>query len=194
MMDCDTTGIEPDLALRKAKSLVGGGSLTIVNRSLTPALERLGYGAPEITGILAHVESTGSVLGAPGLAREHYPVFACSIGDNTVTPESHVQMVAAVQPFLSGGISKTVNLRADATVTEGRDLFVSAGRSGVKAIATTGTTRSGSSRWRRRAPRRRRPRAFRAQRPRHPSRCAASCRTTAPRARWSSGWPIARGS
>jgi len=135
MMDCDTTGIEPDLALRKAKSLVGGGSLTIVNRSLTPALERLGYGAPEITGILAHVESTGSVLGAPGLAREHYPVFACSIGDNTVTPEGHVQMVAAVQPFLSGGISKTVNLRADATVTDVRDLFVSAWRSGVKAIA-----------------------------------------------------------
>ncbi|MYI19863.1 MAG: vitamin B12-dependent ribonucleotide reductase, partial [Acidimicrobiia bacterium] len=135
MMDCDTTGIEPDLALRKAKSLVGGGSLTIVNRSLAPALERLGYGAAEIAGILAHVESTGSVLGAPGLAREHYPVFACSIGDNTVTPEGHVQMVAAVQPFLSGGISKTVNLRADATVTDVRDLFVSAWRSGVKAIA-----------------------------------------------------------
>ncbi|MDE0652591.1 MAG: vitamin B12-dependent ribonucleotide reductase [bacterium] len=135
MLDCDTTGIEPDLALRKAKSLVGGGSLTIVNRSLAPALERLGYGAAEIGGILAHVESTGSVLGAPGLAREHYPVFACSIGDNTVSPEGHVQMMAAVQPFLSGGISKTVNLRADATVAEVRELFVSAWRSGVKAIA-----------------------------------------------------------
>ena len=135
MLDCDTTGIEPDLALRKAKSLVGGGSLTIVNRSLAPALERLGYGAAEIAGILAHVESTGSVLGAPGLAREHYPVFACSIGDNTVSPQGHVQMVAAVQPFLSGGISKTVNLRADATVAEVRELFVSAWRSGVKAIA-----------------------------------------------------------
>ena len=135
MMDCDTTGIEPDLALRKAKSLVGGGSLTIVNRSLAPALERLGYGAAEIAGILAHVESTGSVRGAPGLAREHYPVFACSIGDNTVSPEGHVQMVAAVQPFLSGGISKTVNLRADATVADVRELFVSAWRSGVKAIA-----------------------------------------------------------
>ena len=135
MMDCDTTGIEPDLALRKAKSLVGGGSLTIVNRSLAPALERLGYGAGEIGGILAHVESTGSVLGAPGLAREHYPVFACSIGDNTVSPGGHVQMMAAVQPFLSGGISKTVNLRADATVSDVRELFVSAWRSGVKAIA-----------------------------------------------------------
>ena len=135
MMDCDTTGIEPDLALRKAKSLVGGGSLTIVNRSLAPALERLGYGTAETAGILAHVESTGSVLGAPGLAREHYPVFACSIGDNTVSPEGHVQMVAAVQPFLSGGISKTVNLRADATVSDVRELFVSAWRSGVKAIA-----------------------------------------------------------
>lgn len=135
MMDCDTTGIEPDLALRKAKSLVGGGSLTIVNRSLAPALERLGYGAAEIAGILVHVESTGSVLGAPGLAREHYPVFACSIGDNIVSPEGHVQMVAAVQPFLSGGISKTVNLPADATVSDVRELFVSAWRSGVKAIA-----------------------------------------------------------
>ena len=135
MMDCDTTGIEPDLALRKAKSLVGGGSLTIVNRSLAPALERLGYGAAEIAGIVAHVESTGSVLGAPGLAREYYPVFACSIGDNTVGPEGHVQMMAAVQPFLSGGISKTVNLRADATVDDVRELFVSAWRSGVKAIA-----------------------------------------------------------
>ena len=135
MMDCDTTGIEPDLALRKAKSLVGGGSLTIVNRSLTPALQRLGYGAAEITGILAHVESTGSVLGAPGLAREHYPVFACSIGDNTVDPEGHVQMMASVQPFLSGGISKTVNLPADASVDDVRQLFVSAWRSGVKAIA-----------------------------------------------------------
>ncbi len=135
MMDCDTTGIEPDLALRKAKSLVGGGSLTIVNRSLAPALERLGYGAAGIAGIVAHVESTGSVLGAPGLAREHYPVFACSIGDNTVGPEGHVQMMAAVQPFLSGGISKTVNLPGEATVDDVRELFVSAWRSGVKAIA-----------------------------------------------------------
>ncbi|MYJ14363.1 MAG: vitamin B12-dependent ribonucleotide reductase, partial [Acidimicrobiia bacterium] len=135
MMDCDTTGIEPALALRNAKSLVGGGSLTIVNRSLAPALERLGYRHAEIAGIEAHVESTGSVLGAPGLAREHYPVFACSIGDNTVTPEGHVQMMAVVQPFLSGGISKTVNLPSDATVDDVRDLFVSAWRSGVKAIA-----------------------------------------------------------
>ena len=135
MLDCDTTGIEPDLALRKAKSLVGGGSLTIVNRSLAPALRGLGYGAGEIDGILAHVESSGSVLGAPGLAREHYPVFACSIGDNTVSPEGHVQMMAAVQPFLSGGISKTVNLPNEATVDDVRDLFVSAWRSGVKAVA-----------------------------------------------------------
>ena len=135
MLDCDTTGIEPDLALRKAKSLVGGGSLTIVNRSLTPALRRLGYEAAEIAGIVAHVESTGSVLGAPGLAREHYPVFACSIGDNTVSPEGHVQMMAAVQPFLSGGISKTVNLPAGASVDDVRRLFTSAWRSGVKAIA-----------------------------------------------------------
>ena len=135
MMDCDTTGIEPDLALRKAKSLVGGGSLTIVNGSLTPALRRLGYEAAEIAGIVAHVESTGSVLGAPGLAREHYPVFACSIGDNTVSPEGHVQMMAAVQPFLSGGISKTVNLPAGASVDDVRRLFTSAWRSGVKAIA-----------------------------------------------------------
>ena len=135
MMDCDTTGIEPDLALRKSKSLVGGGSLVLVNRSVPAALERLGYGAAEIPGIVAHVERHGSILGAPGLAREHYPVFACSIGDNTVRPDGHVQMMAAVQPFLSGGISKTVNLGADATAAEVRDLFVSAWRSGVKALA-----------------------------------------------------------
>ena len=135
MMDCDTTGVEPDLALRKSKSLVGGGSMVLVNRSLPAALERLGYGAAEIPGIVAHVERHGSILGAPGLAREHYPVFACSIGDNTVSPDGHVQMMAAVQPFLSGGISKTVNLCADATVAEVRDLFVSAWRSGVKALA-----------------------------------------------------------
>jgi ribonucleoside-diphosphate reductase alpha chain len=135
MMDCDTTGIEPDLALRKSKSLVGGGSLTIVNRSLAPALARLGYGPTEISGIEAHVEANGSILGAPGLAREHYPVFACSIGDNAVSAEGHVQMMAAVQPFLSGGISKTVNLGADATAAEVQDLLVSAWHSGVKAIA-----------------------------------------------------------
>ena len=135
MMDCDTTGIEPDLALRKSKSLVGGGSLTLVNRSLKPALQRLGYGASEIDGILAHVERHGSVLGAAGLAPEHYPVFACSIGDNAVSPEGHVQMMAAVQPFLSGGISKTVNLSSASTVAEVRELLVSAWHSGVKAIA-----------------------------------------------------------
>ena len=135
MMDCDTTGIEPDLALQKSKSLVGGGSLVLVNRSVPAALERLGYGAAEIPGIVAHIEREGSVLGAPGLAREHYPVFACSIGDNTVSPDGHVQMMVAVQPFLSGGISKTVNLGADATVAEVRDLFVSAWRGGVKALA-----------------------------------------------------------
>ncbi len=135
MMDCDTTGIEPDLALQKSKSLVGGGSLTIVNRSVAPALARLGYAEAEIAGIMAHVERSGSILGAPGLAREHYPVFACSIGDNAVSPEGHVQMMAAVQPFLSGGISKTVNLGADATVADVADLMVSAWRSGVKAIA-----------------------------------------------------------
>ena len=135
MMDCDTTGIEPDLALQKSKSLVGGGSLVLVNRSVPAALGRLGYGAAEIPGIVAHIEREGSVLGAPGLAREHYPVFACSIGDNTVSPYGHVQMMVAVQPFLSGGISKTVNLGADATVAEVRDLLVSAWRGGVKALA-----------------------------------------------------------
>ena len=135
MMDCDTTGIEPDLALQKSKSLVGGGSLVLVNRSVPAALGRLGYGAAEIPGIVAHIEREGSVLGAPGLAREHYPVFACSIGDNTVNPYGHVQMMVAVQPFLSGGISKTVNLGADATVAEVRDLLVSAWRGGVKALA-----------------------------------------------------------
>ena len=135
MMDCDTTGVEPDLALRKSKALVGGGSLTLVNRSVPRALARLGYGPDEVSAIVAHIERHASVLGAPGLAEAHYPVFACSIGDNAVSAEGHVQMMAAVQPFLSGGISKTVNVGSDTTVDDVQQLLVSAWRSGVKAVA-----------------------------------------------------------
>ncbi len=135
MMDCDTTGIEPDLALRKSKSLVGGGALTLVNRSVRRALSALDYGPAEVESIARHLERSGSVLDAPHLLAEHRAVFACSIGDNAVSPQGHVKMMAAVQPFLSGGISKTVNVGEQTTVEEIEELIVSAWRQGVKAIA-----------------------------------------------------------
>ncbi len=135
MMDCDTTGIEPDLALRKTKALVGGGSLTLLNRSVRRALAHLGYSEAESDEIAGFVETHGSVIGAPHLAKPHQEVFACSIGDNVVGPVGHVKMMAAVQPFLSGGISKTVNVGEQTTIEEIEDLLVAAWRQGVKAIA-----------------------------------------------------------
>ncbi|HEX5366531.1 MAG TPA: vitamin B12-dependent ribonucleotide reductase [Acidimicrobiales bacterium] len=135
MMDCDTTGIEPDLGLVKTKKLVGGGTMTIVNQTVPRALDRLGYGTAEIDDIVAHIDQHRSIVGAPHLRAEHLPVFACSMGDNTIHYSGHVRMMAAVQPFISGAISKTVNMPEEATVEEIEQLHVDAWRTGVKAIA-----------------------------------------------------------
>ncbi|MFL6204000.1 MAG: vitamin B12-dependent ribonucleotide reductase [Acidimicrobiales bacterium] len=135
MMDCDTTGIEPDLGLCKMKKLVGGGTMSIVNQTVPRALARLGYSPEQITEIVAYIDTEKSILGAPHLAAEHVPVFACSMGDNTIHYSGHVRMMAAVQPFISGAISKTVNMPEDATVEEVEQLHIDAWQMGVKAIA-----------------------------------------------------------
>ena len=135
MMDCDTTGIEPDLGLVKTKKLVGGGTMPIVNQTVDRALHRLGYSPDQVTDIEAHVHARGTVVGAPHLEPAHLPVFACSMGDNVISPSGHVKMMAAVQPWLSGGISKTVNVPEDTTAVEIEQLFVDAWQMGVKALA-----------------------------------------------------------
>ncbi|HEY2997931.1 MAG TPA: vitamin B12-dependent ribonucleotide reductase, partial [Acidimicrobiales bacterium] len=135
MMDCDTTGIEPDLGLVKLKKLVGGGTMSIVNQTVPRALEQLGYGPGEIDDIVAHIDEHKSIVGAPHLLAEHLPVFACSMGDNVIHYSGHVKMMAAVQPFISGAISKTVNMPEEATVEEVEQLHIDAWRLGVKAIA-----------------------------------------------------------
>jgi ribonucleoside-diphosphate reductase alpha chain len=135
MMDCDTTGIEPDLGLVKLKKLVGGGTMSIVNQTVPRALEQLGYGPGEIDDIVAYIDEHKSIVGAPHLLAEHLPVFACSMGDNVIHYSGHVKMMAAVQPFISGAISKTVNMPEEATVDEVEKLHIDAWRLGVKAIA-----------------------------------------------------------
>ena len=135
MMDCDTTGIEPDLGLCKVKKLVGGGTMQIVNQTVPRALARLGYTPEQSAEIIAYIDENKSILGAPHLAAEHVPVFACSMGDNTIHHSGHVRMMAAVQPFISGAISKTVNLPEEATIEEVEQLHIDAWRLGVKAIA-----------------------------------------------------------
>ncbi|MGA1588102.1 MAG: vitamin B12-dependent ribonucleotide reductase, partial [Ilumatobacteraceae bacterium] len=118
MMDCDTTGIEPDLGLVKMKKLVGGGTMSIVNQTIPRALTRMGYDDQQVADIIAYIDENKSILGAPHLAAEHIPVFACSMGDNTIHYEGHVRMMGAVQPFLSGAISKTVNMPEEASVED----------------------------------------------------------------------------
>jgi ribonucleoside-diphosphate reductase alpha chain len=139
MMDCDTTGIEPDIALVKYKRLVGGGMLRIVNGSVPEALRRLGYPDGEAAEMLAWLEKRGSLEGAPHLRPEHLPVFDCAFpppgGTRSIKPAGHLRMMAAAQPFLSGAISKTVNLGADASVEDVRETFVEAWRLGLKAVA-----------------------------------------------------------
>ena len=135
MMDCDTTGIEPDFALVKHKQLVGGGFLAMVNGTVPRSLRRLGYAPSRIDAIVEHLESTGSIEGAPDLNPEHLDVFACSVGENAIDASGHVAMMAAAQPFLSGGISKTVNLPQTATAADIESLLVDAWRTGVKAVA-----------------------------------------------------------
>ncbi len=135
MMDCDTTGIEPDLGLVKMKKLVGGGTMSIVNQTIPRALKRLGYSPAQIDAIVAYIDENKSLLGCPDLDPAHLPVFACSMGDNTIHYLGHVKMMAAVQPFISGAISKTVNMPEEATVTDVEQLHIDAWKMGVKAIA-----------------------------------------------------------
>jgi ribonucleoside-diphosphate reductase alpha chain len=135
MMDCDTTGIEPDLGLKKTKKLVGGGTLSIVNQSVSRALERLGYDEIQRGEIVVYIDEHGTARGAPHLKQEHLGVFACSMGDNVIEPMGHVRMMAAVQPFLSGAISKTANLPENATVSDVENLYMQAWKLGVKALA-----------------------------------------------------------
>jgi ribonucleoside-diphosphate reductase alpha chain len=134
-MDCDTTGVEPDFSLVKSKKLVGGGEITIVNKTVPMALERLGYAPAEIDEIDAFIDERNSIVGAPKVKTEHYPIFDCAVGERAIHYLGHVKMMGAVQPFISGAISKTVNLPEEATVEEVMDLYVDAWKLGVKAIA-----------------------------------------------------------
>jgi ribonucleoside-diphosphate reductase alpha chain len=135
MMDCDTTGVEPDLALMKAKKLVGGGTMYIVNQTIPRALTKLGYSSDQAAAIVGYIDTEKTIIGAPGFNKEHLPVFACSMGDNPIHYLGHVSMMAAVQPFLSGAISKTVNMPEEATIDDVEALHIEAWRLGLKAVA-----------------------------------------------------------
>ncbi|MEO8162534.1 MAG: vitamin B12-dependent ribonucleotide reductase, partial [Ilumatobacteraceae bacterium] len=135
MMDCDTTGIEPDLGLVKFKKLVGGGNMSIVNQTVPRALAQLGYTPLQIDNIVAYIDTNKTILGAPDLKVEHLPVFACSMGDNTIHYEGHVRMMGATQPFLSGAISKTVNMPEEASVEDIENLHMLSWELGIKAVA-----------------------------------------------------------
>ncbi len=135
MMDCDTTGIEPDFSLVKFKKLVGGGSMQIVNNTVPRALRKLGYQEEQVEAIVEYIAEHGHVIDAPGLRQEHYEVFDCAMGARALAPMGHVRMMAACQPFLSGAISKTVNLPETATVEEIEDIYLQSWKLGLKATA-----------------------------------------------------------
>ncbi len=135
MMDCDTTGIEPDFSLVKFKKLVGGGSMQIVNQTIPRALRKLGYQPEQVEAIVAYIGEHGHVIDAPGLKLEHYEIFDTAMGARSLKPMGHVRMMAAAQPFLSGAISKTVNLPENATVEEIEDVYMQSWKLGLKATA-----------------------------------------------------------
>ena len=135
MMDCDTTGVEPDLALVKFKKLVGGGSMQIVNNTVPKALKRLGYQDEQVEAIVAHIADHGNVVNAPSLKPEHYDVFDCAMGERSISPMGHVRMMAAAQPFLSGAISKTVNMPSSSTVEDVEEIYLQGWKLGTKALA-----------------------------------------------------------
>ena len=135
MMDCDTTGVEPDFSLVKFKKLVGGGSMQIVNQTIPLALKRLGYADETIEAIVEFISENGHVVDAPGLKPEHYAVFDTAMGQRAITPMGHVRMMASVQPFLSGAISKTVNMPETATVEEVEEIYFQGWKMGLKALA-----------------------------------------------------------
>jgi len=134
-MDCDTTGVEPDFSLVKHKELVGGGSMIIVNKTVGLALETLGYEPEAIDQIVAYVDEHGTIVGAPGLLDEHLPVFDVAVGSRAISHMGHIKMMGAVQPFISGAISKTVNMPETATVEDIADAYIQAWHNGVKALA-----------------------------------------------------------
>ena len=139
MMDCDTTGIEPDIALIKYKRLVGGGMIKIVNNTITEALAKLGYDEAQVKAIVEYVDTEETIEGAPGLKPEHLPVFDCAFraanGTRSIHYQGHIRMMAAAQPFISGAISKTVNLPPDATVEDVQDAYMESWKQGLKAVA-----------------------------------------------------------
>jgi ribonucleoside-diphosphate reductase alpha chain len=135
LMDCDTTGIEPDFSLVKFKELVGGGQMTIVNRTVPMALRTLGYEEHEIEQIEAYVNEKGTIIGAPALKEEHLPVFDVAVGDRAISHQGHIKMMSAVQPFISGAISKTVNLPESASVDDIADAYTEGWKLGLKALA-----------------------------------------------------------
>jgi ribonucleoside-diphosphate reductase alpha chain len=135
LMDCDTTGIEPDFSLVKFKELVGGGQMTIVNRTVPLALRTLGYSEHEIEQIEAHLAEHGTIVGAPGLRDEHLPVFDVAVGERAISPMGHVKMMAAAQPFISGAISKTLNMPSSASVKDIEEIYMQGWKLGLKALA-----------------------------------------------------------
>ena len=135
MMDCDTTGIEPDFSLVKFKKLVGGGSMQIVNQTIPRALRRWGYAEETVEAIVEYIADKGHVVDAPGLKTEHYSIFDTAMGERSISPMGHVYMMAACQPFLSGAISKTVNMPEDATVEEVEEVYFESWKLGIKALA-----------------------------------------------------------
>jgi len=135
MMDCDTTGIEPDLALVKFKKLVGGGSMQIVNQTVPRALKNLGYQPEQVEAITEYIGEHGHVVGAPSLRPEHYEVFDCAMGERAIEPMGHVRMIAAVQPLLSGSVSKTVNMPESAAVEDVEEIYFQGWKLGLKALA-----------------------------------------------------------
>jgi ribonucleoside-diphosphate reductase alpha chain len=135
LMDCDTTGVEPDFSLVKFKELVGGGQMTIVNRTVPLALQTLGYTPEQVEQIEAHLAEHGTILGAPGLAEEHLPVFDVAVGERAISHMGHIKMMGAVQPFISGAISKTVNMPQESTIEDISDAYTQAWHLGIKALA-----------------------------------------------------------
>jgi ribonucleoside-diphosphate reductase alpha chain len=135
MMDCDTTGIEPDLGLVKTKKLVGGGTMSIVNQTVPRALRRMGYSKQQVDVIIRYIDEQKSIVGAPELRAEHLPVFACSMGDNIIHFRGHIRMMGAVQPWISGAISKTINTPEEATIEDIEQLCIESWQLGLKAVA-----------------------------------------------------------
>ena len=196
MMDCDTTGVEPDIALVKYKKLVGGGLMKIVNQTVPMALRKLGYTPPQIDAIIDHIDKTETIEGAPGLKDSHLPVFDCAFkatkGQRSIHYMGHIKMMGATQPFISGAISKTVNVPKDATVDEITQAYIQSWKLGAKAISIY---RDGSKRMQPlNTSKDKTPAEIAQAAPRRPPgrRSAASCRTSARRSRTSSTSPDTR--